>query len=263
MSSVSASDAGLISFYQDTRTINNVDVAIAMFLAYDALLCIDKEIQYVWRSPKTSRKLSPIIYMYNRYMALLRILVVLSLVSPVSDAPQIFALIIPITLPALTTLRVYALSGKNKTVTGVVLLLRNVYFCTLVSLNIVEMTMAILTVLARPYEIENVFLPLIDPISSILNSRFLLELYETTAHRERGGPSLSSFSLDFGQAFPSGGAPSDLPEFLSEFAGPIHPGMGYGPVLYDAESEPEAEVRVHAGLGADGSSGYGGHAARV
>ncbi|KAL1938451.1 hypothetical protein VTO73DRAFT_11691 [Trametes versicolor] len=275
MSSVSsASDAELVSFYQDTRTINNVDVAITTLLAYDALLCIDNEIQYVWRSPKTSRKLSPIIYLYNSCTALGwfgYIVEVLALLGPAS----------------LTILRVYALSGKNKAVTGVVLLLGTgpflvnvctlyqdvtlnlpsplncasyivatptAYVATLISLNIVVMTMAVLTVLAHPYEIVNVFLPLIDPISSILNSRFLLALYETTAHRERGGPSLSSFSLDFGQAFPSGGAPSDLPEFLSEFAGPIHPGIRYGPELYDAESEPEAEVRVHAGLGADGSS---------
>lgn len=88
-------------------------------------------------------------------------------------------------------------------------------------------------------------------------------LYETTVNRERGGASLSSFSLQFGEAYPPGGTPSDLPEFLIEFAGPIHSGMGYGQEPHDAESEPEAQVWVHTGVAADGSSGDGGHAVRV
>ncbi len=53
-------------------------------------------------------------------------------------------------------------------------------------------------------------------ICSVLNSRFLLALYETSASLERGGASDLSFSLNLSEGSP------ELPEYLTSLAGPVH-----------------------------------------
>lgn len=60
-------------------------------------------------------------------------------------------------------------------------------------------------------------------LNSILNCRLLLDLYETNARLERGGPYLSQSHLDLSlhfSGFEGADGPDDSP-FLSSFAGPI------------------------------------------
>lgn len=96
-----------------------------------------------------------------------------------------------------------------------------------------------------------------------MNSRFLLALYETNAHLERGGTSASSFStLEFGEAYRTG--PPQLPEFLISFGGPICFIPDDDAEMFDSKmvpqfSEFEAGVGLHAGVAgetpAEGSIG--------
>ncbi|EIW57015.1 uncharacterized protein TRAVEDRAFT_49824 [Trametes versicolor FP-101664 SS1] len=123
----------------------------------------------------------------------------------------------------------------------------NIYFCTLVAMNIADMVLQ--SVDASIAYQAGFVIEFIDPISAILNSRFLLALYETNAHLERGGSSASSFStLDFGEAPSLRAAVSPkLPEFLHSLAGPIHSLPDHDPELFDSEptmvqQEREGEV---------------------
>lgn len=83
-------------------------------------------------------------------------------------------------------------------------------------------------------------------MSSILNSRFLLSLYETNVQIERGGLSTLSFSdIDF-NGVNRAGSP-ELPAFLSSLAGPIHSMTNedpeiFEPELTDREPLPEEEA---------------------
>lgn len=84
-----------------------------------------------------------------------------------------------------------------------------------------------------------------------MNSRFLLALYETNTHLERGGSSASSFStLNFGEANSLRAAMSpELPEFLNSLAGPIHSLPDHDPEMFDPEPtmvQQEREGEVHA-----------------
>ncbi|EIW57019.1 uncharacterized protein TRAVEDRAFT_49830 [Trametes versicolor FP-101664 SS1] len=183
-SSNSASTAELISAYQSMRTDHIITVVIATLLLYDAIVCMDMEVQYVWRAPKASHKLSRLLYIYNRYMSILWNLLDIGLIGSISD-----------------TITTYLIQA------GYVILL-------------------------------------IDPISSILNSRFLLALYETNARLERGGSSASSFStLDFGEADPRAAGSPELPEFLNSLAGPIHSFPDHDPELFDPKPTTEQQER--------------------
>lgn len=46
---------------------------------------MDMEVRYVWRSPRASRKLSRLLYIYNRYMSILWNLLNLELIGTISD----------------------------------------------------------------------------------------------------------------------------------------------------------------------------------
>ncbi|EIW57031.1 uncharacterized protein TRAVEDRAFT_49843 [Trametes versicolor FP-101664 SS1] len=109
-----------------------------------------------------------------------------------------------------------------------------------------DITVVALQMFSHPFEFIDYILPFIDPVSSILNCRFLLALYGTTAQLERGGTSASSFSLDLGDANLSG--TPDLPEFLTSFAGPIHSTPDDDQELFDQERtlprEHDLEVDV-------------------
>ncbi|KAI0780938.1 hypothetical protein BD413DRAFT_620066 [Trametes elegans] len=97
-----------------------------MFL-YDALLDLDREIQLVWRSPGT---IASRFYLANRYLMVVSICLSLVTIIPISDTSanggraeiviERMALLGP---AAFTTLRVYALSGKKRCITSVVLVL--------------------------------------------------------------------------------------------------------------------------------------------
>ncbi|KAL1937385.1 hypothetical protein VTO73DRAFT_13791 [Trametes versicolor] len=308
-SSTSAVIAELLSVYEGRKTSNYINVAVPTLLAYDALLCIGKEVRYVWRSPKKERKRSVghkvrtchcIVFSWLSY-----VLEVLTLLGPA----------------VFTTLRVYALSGRNVIVTGLVLVLSmgpflvnvstmyqevpinlpppfgcssryatntiavvvtwwrartarqitthvlrrsslekilwengNIYFCTLVAMNIGDMIIVVLSLTARPDEYTSI-IAFVDPISSILSSRFLLALYETNVNLERGGTSVSSFStLDFGGLDRAAGSPQ-LPEFLTSLAGPIQsvPDDDDDPELFD--SEPTAQHRIEAEASTQAAAG--------
>lgn len=57
-----------------------------MLLVYDALLCTDQEVQYVWRASASGfRKLSRVLYIYNRYMSMLWNILNAVLIGAVSD----------------------------------------------------------------------------------------------------------------------------------------------------------------------------------
>ncbi|EIW57022.1 uncharacterized protein TRAVEDRAFT_49833 [Trametes versicolor FP-101664 SS1] len=152
------------------------------------------EVRYVWQSLKASRKLSRLLYVYNRYMSILWNLLVFGVIGTVSDTT--------------TT----------------------------------DLTQA-------GYVIE-----LIDPISSILNSRFLLAIYESKDHRERGGSPASSFStVDFVEADPRAAVSPELPEFSQSFGGPIYSLPNHDPELFDPE--PTAVQQEREGeIGAESES---------
>lgn len=80
-------------------------------------------------------------------------------------------------------------------------------------------------------------------MTSVLNSRFLLDLYETNAKLECGGSSLSQSHLDLSLHFTGiegDDAPADSP-FLSSFAGPVHHSFSNADMDLDAvHGEPEA-----------------------
>ncbi|EIW57012.1 uncharacterized protein TRAVEDRAFT_49821 [Trametes versicolor FP-101664 SS1] len=286
-SSDSSSIAEVVFISQSVRTNYTIDMLIATLLVYDALLCVDMEVRYVWRAPKASRKLSRLLYIYNRYMSILWNLLSLGTIGAISDTVHILGT--PETVPpsrctalnwldiilnnltmlgpaAFTTLRVYALSGRNKMLTGAVLLLSMGPFLVnmstvyqlvpsnlpppiLVALNIADMVIVVL--LLNQSDVANAFNYVdffIDPISSILNSRFLLALYETNARLERGGSSVSSFStLDFGEADPRAAGSPELPEFLHSLASPIHSFPDHDPELFDPEPATVQQDPGHEG----------------
>ncbi|EIW56788.1 uncharacterized protein TRAVEDRAFT_49609 [Trametes versicolor FP-101664 SS1] len=98
-----------------------------------------------------------------------------------------------------------------------------VYFCTLVSLNVVDMVLVILSIAIAPGDISSYVVAFVDPISSILNSRFLLALHETSVQLQGAADaSLSSLSLRTGRCdHPRAGSP-ELPAFLGVIGGSIH-----------------------------------------
>lgn len=90
-------------------------------------------------------------------------------------------------------------------------------------------------------------------ISAILNSRFLLALYETNAHLDRGGSAASpSSTLNFGGADRE--ASSELPDFLSSLASPIQSINDNKPELFGPEATPRRLV-VAKGEAIDGTVG--------
>ncbi|KAL1937965.1 hypothetical protein VTO73DRAFT_12715 [Trametes versicolor] len=107
-----------------------------------------------------------------------------------------------------------------------------VYFCTLVSLNVVDMVLVILSIAIAPGDISSYVVAFVDPsslttdllhsISSILNSRFLLALHETSVQLQGAADaSLSSLSLRTGSCDdPRAGLP-ELPGFLGVIGGSI------------------------------------------
>ncbi|KAL1937371.1 hypothetical protein VTO73DRAFT_13777 [Trametes versicolor] len=336
-----------------SRTIDTIYVVIPVLLAYDALLCMEKEVQYVWWSPKAERKLSRLLYIYNRYMSIIWNTLTLGLLGNTSDTRHVFVFADVLAMlgpAAFTTLRVYAISERNKVLTGVVLLLSlgpfivnactlyqnvtinypqpsvactiwpklitkfgrltviartcliladllaiiitwrhthtarrtssdnpqrssmeqilwdngNIYFCTLVSLNIANMVLVTLSLTTQSLPNDAFYvINFIDPISSILNSRFLLALYETNAYLEKGGTSAATTvsTLDFGGANRAGR--SELPGYLSSLAGPIHSIPDDDAGLFDSEpasceTEMGAEAEARADAETEESRASGG-----
>ncbi|KAL1938460.1 hypothetical protein VTO73DRAFT_11700 [Trametes versicolor] len=230
--------AEIVSVSQITRTDVTITMSIAALLIYDALLCMDKEVEYVWCSPKASRKLSRFLYLYNSCTALDWLTMVLEVLSLVGPAAVI------VTWRRTRTARQSTQVLRRSSLEQILWDNGNVYFCALVSLNIANMTLITVTTLSQPSDVLNYLIVLVDPTSSILNSRFLLSLYETNIYLERGGGSASSFSstLDFGEA--DRARSPELPEFLSSLAGPIHSIPDDDPARFDFEPTPQPTPEI-------------------
>ncbi|KAH9856118.1 hypothetical protein C2E23DRAFT_503424 [Lenzites betulinus] len=97
----------------------------------------------------------------------------------------------------------------------------NLYFLALVSLNAVDIILAVCSINVQTGTGVDYVMILIDPTSSILNSHFLLDLYDTTARLRRGGASTSSFSLTPSSLNFAHPESADFSEFLAPFAGPL------------------------------------------
>ncbi|EIW57006.1 uncharacterized protein TRAVEDRAFT_49817 [Trametes versicolor FP-101664 SS1] len=213
-SNTSASVSEIVDAAHDVRTGDMIDVVVVALLVYDALLCLDKEVRYVWHSPKASRKLSRLLYIYNRYMSVVWNILAIGKIGTISDT-------------------VLWCNG-------------NVYFCTMVSLNLANVILQVVvsSQIATDFGDTTYVIQFIDPISSILTSRFLLALYETNAHLQKGGTSASSFStLDFAGA----DQPAELPEFLMSLGGPIHSIDDDDPELFSLEPTPQRETEADLG----------------
>ncbi|KAL1938078.1 hypothetical protein VTO73DRAFT_11907 [Trametes versicolor] len=114
----------------------------------------------------------------------------------------------------------------------------NIYFFALVSLSAVDMVLIASQVVS---DVTDYIIPFVYPISTILNCRFLLCLYETDVHSERDmtPASESSFStLDFGGADRTAGSP-ELPRFLDSLAGTIRSTYDDDPELVNSEPSPQ------------------------
>ncbi|KAI0824145.1 hypothetical protein BC628DRAFT_445168 [Trametes gibbosa] len=108
----------------------------------------------------------------------------------------------------------------------------NIYFFTLLSINILDLILVTLSIIVQNSAGSYVIL-FLDPISAILNCHFLLDLYEANVRIERGGSSLSrshpTLSLRFvagSESEARGAADAEGPSgdlaLFSAFAGPLY-----------------------------------------
>lgn len=92
-------------------------------------------------------------------------------------------------------------------------------------------------------------------ISSILNSRFLLDLHETNARLEGADASMTSYSLHIdSDGDPKTGSP-ELPPFLACIGGPIHsfPPDDQASLDFAPQSREEPIPDPEAALGSSGA----------
>ncbi|KAI0363944.1 hypothetical protein BV20DRAFT_1006572 [Pilatotrama ljubarskyi] len=96
-----------------------------------------------------------------------------------------------------------------------------IYLGALVSLNLLQIVLSVVGGVININTNASYVTAFIDPISSVLNSRFLLNLRETNEKLTAGGSSISQGSLWF--AVPNLALSStELPPFASSLAGPVH-----------------------------------------
>ncbi|KAH9856116.1 hypothetical protein C2E23DRAFT_503445 [Lenzites betulinus] len=76
--------AGLTSLYENARSVNNCGIGLAVLLAYDTLLNMEREVSLVWQSQKSW--VSRVIYVLNRYTMLFSSLLQLGVVPSISDS---------------------------------------------------------------------------------------------------------------------------------------------------------------------------------
>ncbi|EIW56807.1 uncharacterized protein TRAVEDRAFT_49629 [Trametes versicolor FP-101664 SS1] len=95
-----------------------------------------------------------------------------------------------------------------------------VYFCILVSMNVVDMVLVLLSIAIELEGVSSYVILFIDPISSVLNSRFLLAIHETNARLEGAADtSISSLSLHTGRGGTAQAGSPELPDFLGIIGG--------------------------------------------
>ncbi|OJT15919.1 hypothetical protein TRAPUB_14141 [Trametes pubescens] len=190
-------------------------------LLHDVILTSGQEYRYIWQLSKSW--FSRILYVWNRYMYLLATILGLGAISPISN------LILNLVGPAMfTTLRIYALSKKNRLLGGVALVLSMVPFFINTSAAYQSVPINLPAPLnCQSYSTASTSLDI--GISSILNSRFLLALHETNARLEGAAgdtdTAVSVSSLCFNpRSGGTAGTPtrSQLPDFLGIIGGPVH-----------------------------------------
>ncbi|KAL1942676.1 hypothetical protein VTO73DRAFT_4916 [Trametes versicolor] len=127
-----------------------------------------------------------------------------------------------------------------------------VYFCVLVSLNVVNLLLVLLSLASQPLDDQSSYvLVFIDPISSSLNSRFLLALHETNTRLGGTNTSISSLSFNIASGGDPGAGSPEPPEFLGIIGGSIHSfhdddgdldELAFAPPQEEHQLEPEGEV---------------------
>ncbi|KAH9852824.1 hypothetical protein C2E23DRAFT_134619 [Lenzites betulinus] len=127
----------------------------------------------------------------------------------------------------------------------------NIYFITLLFGNILDLILVTLSITGLQGD-GNWAVGFLNVMTTILNCRFLLDLYETNARLEHGGSSLSQSNIGIGSLHftgiegPEGDFPEDSP-FLSSFSGPVlHSFHDDDMALDTADDEPEAGPSVPA-----------------
>ncbi|KAI0632574.1 hypothetical protein C8Q77DRAFT_1158063 [Trametes polyzona] len=140
----------------------------------------------------------------------------------------------------------------------------NVYFCTLATLNVIDMVLIALSLTTQPNADSYVGL-FLSPITSILNGRFLLDLFESHARLSDGGAN-SSFSVHLSRVGDTDGMPQlqrslELPEFLTPLGGPLHPFDEDGVDVIAERSTPAQRPHdigdTEAGIHSDALEGTG------
>ncbi len=98
---------------------------------------------------------------------------------------------------------------------------------------------------------------LLPSISSILNSRFLLNLHETNARLEGAEATMTSYSLHIDSTGDPRTGSLELPPFLSCIGGPIHsfPDDDRASLDFAPQSREDPEPDPEAGLGSGGARG--------
>ncbi|KAH9852810.1 hypothetical protein C2E23DRAFT_729858, partial [Lenzites betulinus] len=125
----------------------------------------------------------------------------------------------------LTTLRTYVLSGRNKLLGGVAMILSLGPFLVNASTEYQRLPVNLPPPENCAVQYSGSVAELIG-MTTILNCRFLLDLYETHARLKRGGSSLSQSNIGIasfhftGIEDPGADSPEDSP-FLSSLSGPV------------------------------------------
>ncbi|TFK81440.1 hypothetical protein K466DRAFT_667118 [Polyporus arcularius HHB13444] len=134
-----------VGTYEAAFTANFCGVAVVTVLVFDWIISLGSEVNLVWRAPKTSASL---LYIFNRYCIMLAWFVGIVTIQPVSDLRWIGSYCrglywsevalenLAMLGPALfSSLRVYALSGQHRVLTGLTLCLALMPFFVNVSTN--------------------------------------------------------------------------------------------------------------------------------
>ncbi|KAI0351141.1 hypothetical protein OH77DRAFT_1430171 [Trametes cingulata] len=120
--------AALVAEYQAEYTVQYIGIATTVLLLYDIIICLDQEIELVWRK---AASFASVLYFLNRYPVPISTLLALVTISPVSNescaglvwSGHVLALLSYLGPALFAALRVYAMTGKNKTLSGITLIL--------------------------------------------------------------------------------------------------------------------------------------------
>ncbi|KAL1942697.1 hypothetical protein VTO73DRAFT_4937 [Trametes versicolor] len=312
-SSSSALNAQYVAEIQEVTTSNMIGIVVPALLLYDVILTSGQKYRYIWQSSKS--RFSRIIYVWNSCTSLAWLVTVIEMLNLIG--PALF-----------TTLRIYALSKKNKILGGLALALSMAPFllntgivyhnipinlpapvnCQIISTastsldigsqysdslavavtwretraaiqrrtgtldrpsleqvmwenGIIYFLFVPHAVIAVPPENQASYVVVfIDPISSILNGRFLLALHETNARLEGATDTSGVSSLCFNTrgGGDSRAGSSELPELLGVIGGSIcsfHNDdedlqcLEFAPPQEELQAEPEGEaVELQGGV---------------